>query len=71
MFPTRPPIGRSRPLQEKKSAGPSVLGFPIPRHPPSDTLTPYDTYTVLVGLTINVPVVYMGRYEVVLRGDYP
>jgi hypothetical protein len=22
-------------------------------------------------LTINVPVVYMGRYEVVLRGDYP
>jgi hypothetical protein len=23
------------------------------------------------GLTINVPVVYMGWYEVVLRGDYP
>ncbi len=23
------------------------------------------------GLTINVPVVYMGRYVVVLRGDYP
>jgi hypothetical protein len=23
------------------------------------------------GITINVPVVYMGRYEVVLRGDYP
>ncbi len=23
------------------------------------------------GLTINVHVVYMGRYEVVLRGDYP
>ncbi len=22
-------------------------------------------------ITINVPVVYMGRYEVVLRGDYP
>jgi hypothetical protein len=22
-------------------------------------------------LTINVPVVYMGRYKVVLRGDYP
>jgi hypothetical protein len=22
-------------------------------------------------VTINVPVVYMGRYEVVLRGDYP
>ncbi len=22
-------------------------------------------------LTINVPVVYMGRYELVLRGDYP
>jgi hypothetical protein len=22
-------------------------------------------------LTINIPVVYMGRYEVVLRGDYP
>jgi hypothetical protein len=22
-------------------------------------------------LTINVPVVYMGQYEVVLRGDYP
>jgi hypothetical protein len=22
-------------------------------------------------LTINAPVVYMGRYEVVLRGDYP
>jgi hypothetical protein len=25
----------------------------------------------LLLLTINVPVVYMGRYEVVLRGDYP
>jgi hypothetical protein len=23
------------------------------------------------GLTINVPVVYMVRYKVVLRGDYP
>ncbi len=23
------------------------------------------------GITINVPVVYMGRYKVVLRGDYP
>jgi hypothetical protein len=22
-------------------------------------------------ITINVPVVYMGRYKVVLRGDYP
>ncbi len=26
---------------------------------------------VHVVLTINVPVVYMGRYKVVLRGDYP
>jgi hypothetical protein len=25
----------------------------------------------LYKLTINVPVVYMGRYEGVLRGDYP
>ncbi len=25
----------------------------------------------LPGITINVPGVYMGRYEVVLRGDYP
>ncbi len=36
------------------------------------------TYQTLPGreslhhiLTINVPDVYMGRYEVVLRGDYP
>ncbi len=26
---------------------------------------------LLYSITINVPVVYMGRYEVVLRGDYP
>jgi hypothetical protein len=30
-------------------------------------LTNYNLFMI----TINVPVVYMGRYEVVLRGDYP
>ncbi len=29
------------------------------------------TYALADVITINVPVVYMGRYEVVLRGDYP
>jgi hypothetical protein len=28
-------------------------------------------FLLAVSITINVPVVYMGRYEVVLRGDYP
>jgi hypothetical protein len=39
------------------------------------TTTPVrDTSSLVIwveSLTINVPVVYMGRYEVVLRGDYP
>jgi hypothetical protein len=30
----------------------------------------YSVYFIRKDLTINVPVVYMGRYEVVLRGDY-
>ncbi len=41
----------------------------IPLH-----LTPSRPSIFLVSnylLTINVPVVYMGRYKVVLRGDYP
>ncbi len=32
------------------------------------TITPFTGRNTF---TINVPVVYMGRYEVVLRGDYP
>jgi hypothetical protein len=31
----------------------------------------YTATSLVMVLTINVPVVFMGRYEVVLRGDYP
>ncbi len=33
--------------------------------------TPYQFLFAFLFLTINVPVVYMVRYKVVLRGDYP
>jgi hypothetical protein len=35
------------------------------------THTRNSSSTSQVSITINVPVVYMGRYEVVLSGDYP
>ncbi len=38
---------------------------------PVNTPHQTDTWIHPQVITINVPVVYMGRYEVVLRGDYP
>jgi hypothetical protein len=34
-------------------------------------LPPPPSQTKMYSITINVPVVYMVRYKVVLRGDYP
>jgi hypothetical protein len=38
---------------------------------PAPELLPTVSFKIATKITINVPVVYMGRYEVVLRGDYP
>ncbi len=38
---------------------------------PAQELLPSVSFEIASKITINVPVVYMGQYKVVLRGDYP
>jgi hypothetical protein len=57
--------------QESTPPHPLFPPFPM-RHLPSPPFPTRDeAFQVFLKLTINVPVVYMVRYKVVLRGDYP